>query len=187
MDEEAYEVELKFRVESHAEVEQALQSRDAALIGESSQCDQYYRHPARDFAKTDEALRIRSTESNAYLTYKGPKLDQKTKTRREIELPIGLTAQADFDQLLVKLGFTPVAAVRKRRREYSLDYAGRAFKVALDDVAEIGLFVEIETISDQASLTESRDGVLMLAGQLGLTEPTRLSYLRYLLAARGIE
>lgn len=187
MTEEVFEVELKFRVETHTAIEEVLKSRGAKLIGDSRQCDQYYRHPGRDFAKTDEALRIRATDSDAYLTYKGPKLDQQTKTRREIELPIGLAAQADFDQLLVKLGFTPIAAVIKQRREYSLDQAGRAFKVALDKVAEIGVFVEIETISDQASLIASREGVLEVAKQLGLTEPTRLSYLRSLLAARGIK
>ena len=44
--------------------------------------------PCRDFAQTDEALRIRTVGDTSFVTYKGPKLDATTKTRRELELPL---------------------------------------------------------------------------------------------------
>ena len=51
--------------------------------------DTYYQHPCRDFSRTDEALRIRVRRFNghfeAFLTYKGPKIDEVSKTREEIE------------------------------------------------------------------------------------------------------
>ena len=52
------------------------------------QVDQYFAHPARDFAQTDEALRLRRVGKQNFITYKGSKIDATTKTRREIELPL---------------------------------------------------------------------------------------------------
>ena len=52
-------------------------------FGCSIQVDEYYAHPARDFAITDEALRLRTENNLTVITYKGPKLDRETKTREE--------------------------------------------------------------------------------------------------------
>ena len=81
-----FEVEQKFALDSVAEVEQRL-AHWGAGSGVSEQSDLYFNHPARDFAKTDEALRLRSVGDEHFITYKGPKLDATTKTRQEIELP----------------------------------------------------------------------------------------------------
>ena len=66
------------------------------------QIDCYYAHPVRDFAASDEALRLRQVGENNYITYKGPKLDTTTKTRREIEisLPDGLQSAAEAAELV---------------------------------------------------------------------------------------
>ncbi|MFB6073835.1 MAG: class IV adenylate cyclase [Haloarculaceae archaeon] len=53
-----YEVEVKVRAE-HAPVERALDAAGAAFLGSVTQEDTYYDAPHRDFAATDEALRIR--------------------------------------------------------------------------------------------------------------------------------
>src|SRR3990172_5990494 len=84
-----YEVEQKFPVADMAALEARLVALGATVSGPQSQIDHYYAHPARDFASTDEALRVRRTDRASYLTYKGPKVDATTKTRREIELPLG--------------------------------------------------------------------------------------------------
>jgi len=79
-----YEVEQKFPVSDMP----ALQERLIALgatIGETQvEVDLYFGHPARDFSKTDEALRIRRIGAKNCITYKGPKIDITTKTRCEI-------------------------------------------------------------------------------------------------------
>ena len=49
-----------------------LESRGARLLGESRQCDEYFAHPSRDFARTDEALRLREVDGALRITYKGP-------------------------------------------------------------------------------------------------------------------
>ena len=56
-----YEVEQKFRLGEQAEsIIARLAEIGASEIGEARQADHYFNHPVRDFATTDEALRIRS-------------------------------------------------------------------------------------------------------------------------------
>ena len=83
-----YEVEQKHRVRMSAVLVARLAERGVELENAIEQSDQYFAHPCRDFAKTDEALRIRVVGDKSFVTYKGPKLDKTTKTRHEIELPL---------------------------------------------------------------------------------------------------
>lgn len=179
-----FEVEQKFPVEGLAPLEAALAPLGAAFHGECQQADHYFNHPQRDFAVTDEALRIRSVGEENFVTYKGPKIDAATKTRRELELPLepGMAAAQQFGELLEALGFRPVACVRKTRRKYQLDWQGRPFEVALDDVAGLGQFVELETQTAAAEVPAAQSGLQALAAQLGLARAERRSYLELLLA-----
>ena len=70
-----------------ARVERILLERGATLSKDCDQVDEYFNHPCRDFAVTDEALRLRK-DPDGKMTYKGPKLDRTTKTREEIEMDI---------------------------------------------------------------------------------------------------
>jgi adenylate cyclase, class 2 len=179
------EVECKFRVGDLTVVMRQLEQLGATFEEKHEQVDRYYAHPARDFAQTDEALRIRLSEGRWCVTYKGPKLDRQTKTRREIELPLsgGDTGAAQFAELLVALGFRPVLEVRKHRREAHLRWQENDVTVALDEVAGVGHFVELEIVSQEAELSASRARVLSLAAHLGLSETERRSYLELLLEA----
>ncbi|MCA9267080.1 MAG: class IV adenylate cyclase [Planctomycetales bacterium] len=182
-----FEVEQKFALVDSAEMQQRLAERGAAFGQPQSQADRYFAHPGRDFASTDEALRIRSTGEANCITYKGPKLDAATKTRREIELPLapGAAAAEEFGQLLTALGFTPVAVVRKIRRTARFLFGGRQFEAALDEVENVGRFIELETAADAADLDAARAALLQLAQELGLASPERRSYLELLLAGGG--
>ena len=122
-----YEVEMKFPVAEMAVLESRLTGLGATIGESQSEVDTYFAHPARDFAKTDEALRIRRKGIANFITYKGPKIDAATKTRREIDLPLPPgedTAQA-WTGLLDALGFAAVGEVRKGvARPRSLGKAG---------------------------------------------------------------
>ena len=138
---------------------------------------------ARDFAHTDEALRIRRVDQKNYVTYKGPKIDRTTKTRQEIEidLPPGEQGFAEFAALLAALGFRPVADVRKRRRTVALDWQQQQVEAALDRVEGVGTFVELEIMADDAGLDAARASLAELAARLGLQDSQRRSYLELLL------
>jgi adenylate cyclase class 2 len=179
-----FEVELKFRVASRDGLERALNHSGAALAKEMEQVDRYFAHPSRSFAETDEALRIRQVGDRNFVTYKGPKIDAATKTRREIELPLasGRVAAEQFAELLGALSFRPVAVVRKLRTAYELQWQSRRVEIAVDQVDGLGTFAEIETAAPESELASAREAILSLARELGLEGNERRSYLELLLA-----
>jgi adenylate cyclase class 2 len=176
------EVELKFPVADMAAVESRLASMGASISAATLEIDVYYQHPARDFAATDEALRIRRARSLGFITYKGPKLDSTTKTRREIDLalPEDPVAPEGYAELLEALGFAPIAEVRKGRRKAKAAWQGRDVEVSLDDVAGLGTFVELELLAQPDGVAGARQCLLSLADQLGLAGSERRSYLELL-------
>jgi adenylate cyclase class 2 len=179
-----YEVEQKFCVADPTAVEKRALALGAKFRPAILQTDCYFAHPARDFAKTDEALRIRSVVDDNWVTYKGPKVDATTKTRRELELPIepGEGGAARFAELLIAMGFKSVANVRKQRRLAELSWHDHDIEIALDEVAGLGHFCEIELLADEHQVDEAREALATLATRLSLSEGERRSYLEMLLA-----
>lgn len=178
-----YEVEHKAPADLDP-VRSRLEAMNARYQRTIEQRDRYFQHPTRDFAETDEALRIRRIETvdgdgtpKTVLTYKGPRLDADSKTRREYE-----TAIADehtMEAILEGVGFTPVATVRKRRERWRTE----EFLVCLDAVAELGSYVEIETTSESADVEAAASRARSLLADLGVdaANTTTASYLGMLL------
>jgi adenylate cyclase class 2 len=181
------EVEMKFPLTDEAGLRSELQTLNVKWHEPEQQVDCYFNHPARDFAKTDEALRLRQVGGDNVITYKGPKLDAATKTRREIELDIAAGDQGlkQFGELLIALSFRRVAEVKKVRTKATFEWQGWSVELALDDVAGVGQFVELETQAEEASLPEARQAILDLATRLKLSGPERRGYLHMLLERLG--
>jgi adenylate cyclase, class 2 len=177
------EVELKFAVPDLAAVESGLSGLGASVSEAKLEIDVYYQHPARDFAATDEALRIRRRGPLGFMTYKGPKLDATTKTRREIDLalPDDPASPDRYAELLDALGFKPRAEVRKWRRKANVAWEGRQVEASLDDVVGLGTFVELELLTSPEGIAAARQCLLSLAARLGLAGSERRSYLELLL------
>ena len=194
-----YEVEIKVPAD-HDAVRARLEAVDARPGETRRQRDVYYDAPHREFAETDEALRIRSetvyketdgeTEQrveqsasgaeSTRITYKGPLLDEGSKTRAEHE-----TGVDDADEaagILDGLGFEPAATVEKRREYWSFD----GFTVSLDTVDGLGEFVEIEReVETEDAIDTTRDAAVDALERLGLdaADQVRTSYLGLLLAS----
>ncbi len=181
-----YEVELKFRLQDAAQMQAKLAALGANRGEVQAQCDQYFAHPARDFATTDEALRIRSIGEENRITYKGPVIDKATKTRHESELKFqsGTAAAEQLAKIWEDLGFRRVRKVQKSRQLYSLRWKDRDLEICLDRVEGLGEFLEIETLADDSDKTVAQQTILSLAAELQLTVPERRSYLEMLLAVR---
>lgn len=181
------EVELKFRLADETALREQLKPFAVLWDEPQEQVDCYFNHPARDFAQTDEAVRLRRMGEDNVITYKGPKLDTATKTRREIELAIagGSEGLAGFGELLEALSFRRVAEVRKMRTKGHFHWQGFAVELGLDEVTGLGRFVEIEIQAADDLLPQARQAILELAAALQLGESERRSYLRMLLNLSG--
>jgi adenylate cyclase class 2 len=166
------EVEVKAHVKDLEALEDRLSGLRARYLGEEEQVDLYFNHPTRDFALTDEALRLRRTGDTLFLTYKGPKLDELTKTRREYEVEVKDYSEAK--NILMALGFTPVREVRKTRRLYTYE----DYVILLDRVRDLGNFVEVEGRGDMRP-----EKLLAFLKELGIPpeKSERRSYLELLM------
>lgn len=180
-----FEVELKFRVPSGWDVQATLARSHATFQKVENQCDEYWNHPERDFARTDEALRIRSVDERHAFTYKGPKRAGTAKTRREIELELSPgTRPESAREFLQQLSFRPTAAVVKQREQWLLGSELGPIAIAIDSVQGLGLFVELELVVGEPEIPQAHQILEALAANWGLSEAIRDSYLALLLNQR---
>lgn len=173
------EIEIKARAD-HRSLLAALKSAGATFEKTVEQNDTYYNAPHRDFGETDEALRLREQSGRVYMTYKGKKLDAKSKTRKEVEVEV-----SDLDKMediLQSLGFRKTLNVKKKRNIYHL----KGVEVCVDSVEGLGDFVELEAMAeDMVAVPAKRDMLIDLMRELGVTgELIRESYLEMLLKKR---
>jgi adenylate cyclase class 2 len=84
-------------------------------------------------------LRLRQAGTLTTVTYKGPPLVARYKSREELELEIG--GRATMHAIFERLGFRPVFRYEKFRTEYR---QGRGAGMATLDETPVGMFVELE-------------------------------------------
>ena len=188
---ESIEVEVKIPIENRKSVEEALHRIGAQKTNSETQVDAYFDHPARAFQETDEALRLRSrhpevegaekdnTIPTPYeLTYKGPKLESRSKSRVELSVHISNIDNARL--ILESLGFKHVATISKRRVFYTVG----SITVSVDDVEDVGLFLELErVVTSRRDMNPALDMIFNLIERLGLdsNNSIRASYLELFL------
>ncbi|NLA95518.1 MAG: class IV adenylate cyclase [Clostridiaceae bacterium] len=185
------EIELKARLEPQRipHLKERL-GAEFSLRRTLEERDIYYQAPDRDFKETDEALRVRNRrqgleEVTALLTYKGPKIDDLSNTRVELETEVG---DADKIQaMLTALGYTVILTVDKKRSEYQGKGKNEKITLCLDQVEGLGHFVELEYIAPDDLPDEERESIrdrlLSLMADLGVPRRnlTRKSYLELLI------
>src|SRR5436190_24259735 len=110
------EIEQKFARADFASLERRLADLGARPGVTHDEADHYLNAPDRDFARTGEAFRLRRVGPANFLTYKGQRQQSAIRICREVEIPLpgGDEAAAQHAELLVLLGYRPVAVVRKR-------------------------------------------------------------------------
>ncbi|MFB6095216.1 MAG: class IV adenylate cyclase [Halodesulfurarchaeum sp.] len=176
-----FEVEVKVRAD-HEPVREALSEMDASKLETVTQVDTYFDAPHRDFAETDEALRLRREQGSAggkkpRITYKGPLVEEASKTRAEHETAVG-SAEA-VSKILESIGFAAAATVKKKRTRFEVGEV----TLTLDTVVGLGEFVEVEKTVPESDIEEARESAYDLLRELGLDPETQIrrSYLELVL------
>ncbi len=160
------EVESKYVSPGNDKIEKTLQRIGAVKISEDEMEDIYYRHPVRDFGKTDEALRLRKTGDSVELTYKGPRMHmQHTKAREEITMKMDNSLA--IQRIVERLGFAEFMTIKKRRVNYIYD----KIMIAVDDVDGLGEYVELELITEEPKRAERLIEQLRSELALSMLEP----------------
>jgi adenylate cyclase, class 2 len=181
-----YEVEMKFPVADPAAMEAKLVGLAARFRDPAEQIDRYFLHPCRDFARTDEALRLRRCGDEVEVTWKGPRIDSAAKTRQEVLLPLpsGPRTVDAWTELFTALGFRVLAEVSKRRHAARVLWQGAEVDVAIDHVEGLGDFLELELLAKQGEIPVAAACIESLAKELGCPPAERRSYLKLQIEAR---
>jgi adenylate cyclase class 2 len=181
------EIEMKFPVADFDAVARKLREWHAAPQPAIEEADHYFNAPDRDFARTDEAFRLRRIGAANRITYKGPKQGGSAKTRTEIELGLEAGAEAAdrFCQLAQHLGYRPTSVVRKRRVIYRFTRGEFSLEACLDEVESLGRFVEVEIVTEPGLKQQAEEMLLEVAQELGLHTSELRSYLEMVLAKEG--
>jgi adenylate cyclase class 2 len=172
-----FEVEIKAYIDDLVRLERQLTQLGAIYHKTLHQSDLYLQHPIRNFAQTDEALRIRISNDQSYLTYKGPKLDSTSKTREELELEI--EDPDKLTKLLRKLGFITIKKVVKTRRRFLLDDV----IISIDHIEKLGYFIELELdVQSQEEISTARERLFEILKEINISKDKleRRSYLELL-------
>jgi len=164
------EVEIKIQIQNPERIKELFDNENGTYQFSLLHEDTYYNMPTelRDFKKSDEALRVRKSEKfnkkqqekkteHYYITYKGAKLDSKTKTRRELET---LVKDGEIlKNILDALGFREVLTVKKERELYKFMYKDKSIEVLLDYLPILDqFFIEAELlVESETKINQARD------------------------------
>lgn len=174
------EIEIKTKIDDKNEALKKIHNLGATYSHSEEQEDIYFNAPDKDYKETDEALRIRiipfEDKMKKILTYKGPKIDSVSKTRKEIEVEIEDIHK--MTDILIELGFKPSAIVSKIRRIFKYE----DYTITLDKLEKIGYYMEIEYVTDdEENIEDIRNNIMKLFEKMDITKGfERRSYLELL-------
>lgn len=148
----AVELECKVAVASHHGLAEKLRAAGAEYLGRVLEVNRLFDNAEQALLHRGCGLRVRSVRildghangAAATLTFKGPVQTSTFKQREEVELPIG---DADaMALLLTELGYVAWLTFEKRREtwRYCPGDPNTSCTVVLDELPELGCFVEIE-------------------------------------------
>jgi adenylate cyclase class 2 len=160
------EVELKFPVLKARGTARIL-GRVAEQGLSERQVDTYFNHPDRNFLAArpiTEWLRIRDTGHGAVLNYKHWHHTKEKRTISCDEYETNIENAAAARRLLEALGFNVLIVVDKTRKTWHY----KDVEVAIDDVKELGTYVELEAKGKFASIDEAKAHLYRVVEELGL-------------------
>ncbi len=158
------EVEVKARIEDMEAMKQKLESMGAKFDGNAVEhVDAYFKQ--KGFDKKPEGpgawiLRIRESRGETTLTLKA----LTDITGAWVEYETGIDNAEQVRKMLETMGLINVFTFHKKRIHGRLG----EFEVLLDDVKELGKFVEVGLISDESEGTRAR--IIEFIRKLGIEE-----------------
>ncbi len=185
------EIEIKAKIASVDLMAEKISKAGAEFECDLVHEDYYFDKPAKlgSFARTDEALRLRVSRNQtegkveAFLTYKGPKVDATTKTREEIDVAVADASKVR--RIIAAIGFTEVIVIKKIRKHYQHGDVS----IMIDRVEGLpDPYMEVEIlVDDEAALDSRREQLFRYLEGVGIGRGAseRRSYLELVLSARA--
>ncbi|HVT89378.1 MAG TPA: class IV adenylate cyclase [Tepidisphaeraceae bacterium] len=144
------EIEAKMKVENLEPTRQRLRDRGAEQLSKAFETNIFFDTEKRELLAQDKSLRVRHERDErdgaekVKITFKGPQLKGELKSRDERELKV--ENLGDALALFEGLGYRRTLTFQKRRESWKLEDC----QIELDELPNIGTFVEIEGPNEQA-------------------------------------
>ncbi len=162
------EIEIKVKVDNFGEIKKKLPEY-GKLIKSIKQIDEYYVPCHRDFFARKphpvEWLRIRTNPDKTIFEYDksiNKKVDGEQEYAEEYETEI--SKPDEFRKILEFLNFKKVITVAKQREYWDCG----DFEVSLDDVKNLGFFIEVEAKGDFENPIKAKERCVVFLKKLGI-------------------
>lgn len=140
------DVEIKAKYEDHSHIRNILKKKRALFGGEEQQIDVYFKSPKG-------RLKIRKGTVESVLVYY---IRDNIKGIKPSEYYLYKTSEPEKLEKLLKIALGELVTVEKKREVYFIDNV----KFNIDDVKDLGKFVEIEAITTNPDDIEHMDEVV---------------------------
>lgn len=164
------EIEVKVKVENLDEVIKKLEEKGCSISESITQQDYVFISPEvsyDDMKFGDNFLRVRVTPKGSYFTLK-----QKQKNELDcIEEETDISDPESMKKALEIIGYKEAVRIFKTRRTTKYD----GLEICLDEVDELGTFVEAEKITDEKQDAEKvQEELLEFLTQFGIKKEDRV-------------
>ena len=180
------EIEIKFALKNPDETMEFLQ-KYGTPIKETFQKDTYFLPPNKNYiAKNpiNEWLRIRESDKWNSINYKDRAYKDGADEGYCKEYEIHIDSAEDAMKIFDVLDIRPIIIVDKKRKLF----AYKNIEIAVDEVDELGWFIEFEAKGEFVSIEEARDYLYKIAGEMWakLEDQDKKGYPYVLLERKGI-
>ena len=166
------EIEIKLKVKDFSELKNKLLLEGCVLSNPINQNDTIYSHKdkiGKEWTKPDEGdfvIRIRRQDNKSELTVK----QQRSHELDNLEFETEVKDSEVMHQILSLLGYVPMVEVKKKRQKGKLGQ----YEICLDEVDELGTFVELEKLADdEADVATVEEDLFREMERLGVPRENR--------------
>lgn len=163
-------IDIRARVDSLDSMITALEQINFKLLENKKECEIYYNVDRDDLKNSKQVLcllcreNVSTGDKKAQITYKSPGTDSFSITDLEYETEVG-----DFNSALGifdNLGYQRAAELR-RDRQILTNFEG--VNAYLDDICQLGKFLELEILLDEDSRQEyALEALIIILNELGV-------------------
>ena len=144
-------------------IKERIEKEDFKLVSEEIEEDTYFSDKDLYFVKNRICLRTRKINDDYLeLTYK-PKSTEETEKygKKEVNIQLSVKDYEDIKFIINQLGYITYVSFKKYRTTYSKLVNGIERNIMLDELKDVGKFIELEVLSEkedkQKMLSELED------------------------------
>lgn len=159
------EIEVKAKLKDLKQIRKRLLQIPVQFSKSKTQVDHYYKLRGREMELQKPGsylIRIREDDDKNYLTMK--KLTKERGVWEEHELAI--ENYREMDIILREIGFVEIFTLHKKRTITKY----KNYKICLDDVRELGPYLEIELVVKKGDFLKLQDNIKSFMFSLGIQE-----------------